>query len=613
MVASHFEVILVMKRMRGVDLEEDRVLEEPTPTESGNDTKMLPSLPIQLRFLFLLNGGTEGLPTLPLLSLINDRIQIPVAYLPIYYAVAFLPYSFKPLYAVISTSIFRRRHWLLVFNLIGSSIMFIFTALLGENQVTLCILVAFLRGMFTSFAEFLVGITLIATAKLNGNTDDSGRALPDEFSEEKQQILLSSYQSQAATSRNIGSFLAQIVTFSIILMKILRQNDDDSDTALQDSWVSFFLLLTASLPMIGAASALYFQVGRRFDSRYDNYQNINIESPEGPLEDGRTIQSLWSTFRWEIISLLLFQSIMVLLALRSLIIESSNRETWFISVLLLLGLFVYVLKKTLQNRSYIELNPEIGRDERRFNHLYQLGLYLILRHSVPSSSSVQSSFTYSFFRLYPLYFQSVGVMRSTVAILSSWSYGKCIALRFASLSGLKKVITRTTLILSFMALLYIPFIKYFRAHYENIGWSVLALYTLCQLLESYVGQISFLPSVILASNSAVQQGMAHSTLDKEDNKFDTDNDSVKNTHINTGPPGIRSQLLQNDAILYGVLIACIDFGGQIGDLISVPIIQALDIQRDEKWQNLEWFIIICSTLSLASLLALSLVSTSVDK
>jgi hypothetical protein len=587
--------------MRGVDLGEDRVLEEPTPNESENDTKKGPSLPLQLRFLFLLNGGTEGLPTLALMSLINDRIQIPVAYLPIYYAVAFLPYSLKPLYAVISTSIFRRRHWLLVFNLIGSSIMFIFTALLGENQVTLCILIAFLRGMFTSFAEFLVGINLIATVKLNGNSDDSGNALPDELSEEKQKILLSSYQSQAATSRNIGSFLAQIVTFSIILMEILRQNDDGSDTALQDSWVSFFLLLTASLPMIGAASALYFQVGRRFDSRYDNYQNVNIRSPEGPLEDGHTVQSLWYTFRREIICLFLFQSIMVVLALRSLIIESANRQMWFISVLLLLGLFVYLLKKTLQDRPYFELNSENGMNERGFHYLYRLGLYLILRHSVPSSSSVQSSFTYSFFRLYPLYFQSVGVMRSTVAILSSWSYGKCIALRFASLSGLKKVITRTTLILSFMALLYIPFIKYFRAHYENIGWSVLALYTLCQLLESYVGQISFLPSVILASNSAVQQGTANSMLEKENNTFDKENDTVNKTHMNT------SQLLQNDAILYGVLIACIDFGGQIGDLISVPIIQALDIQRDEKWQNLEWFIIICSTLSLASLLALRIV------
>jgi hypothetical protein len=116
-----------------------------------------------------------------------------------------------------------------------------------------------------------------------------------------------------------------------------------------------------------------------------------------------------------------------------------------------------------------------------------------------------------------------------------------------------------------------------------------------------VGQISFLPSVILASNSAVQQGTANSMLEKENNTFDKENDTVNKTHMNT------SQLLQNDAILYGVLIACIDFGGQIGDLISVPIIQALDIQRDEKWQNLEWFIIICSTLSLASLLALRIV------
>lgn len=194
-----------------------------------------------------------------------------------------------------------------------------------------------------------------------------------------------------------------------------------------------------------------------------------------------------------------------------------------------------------------------------------------------------------------------------VAILSSWSYGKYIALRFASLSGLKKVITSTTFILSCMALLYIPFIKYFRAHYEDIGWSILALYTFYQLLESYVGQLSFLPSVILASDSTVQDGRTNSTLEMESSDTDAPYDTVKNLHLPTEATGDRSQILENDAILYGVLIACIDFGDQIGNLISVPIIQILNIERDEEWQNLEWFIVVCSALSVASLLALRIV------
>lgn len=603
--------------MGEVQLDETRFFEESLPADLGNNPTIFysrneTSLPRPLRFLFVLNGATEGLPSFALMSLINDRIQIPVAYLPIYYAVAFLPYSMKPLYAVVSRSMFIQRHWLLVFNLLGSSTMFVFTALLGANQVILCILIAFLRGMFTSFAEFIVGITLVATAKLNGNIDVYGEELPDELSEENQKILLSSYQSQAATSRNIGSFLAQIVTFLIILVERLHQNpnDDDSNTALQDSWVSFLLLLTASLPMIGAAMALYFQVGRHFESRHDNYQNVNRTGAERLLEDRFSDKTLWFTFRWEIICLLLFQIIIVALALQSLIIQYLNTWIWCISILPFVGTFAYGLKRILENRGYMNITSNYEMSERPFNYLYRLGFYLMIRHSVPSSSGIQASFTYALFRLYPLYYQSVGLIRSMVAVLSSWTYGNYIALRFASLSGLKKVITTTTIILSCMGLLYVPFMQYFRAHYDDIGWSILILYTFYQLLESYVGQLSFLPSVILASESTVQHGGEHnSTLDKEmsESKGETSceiNDTMGTNNLPTGFPENSLKMHQNDAILYGVLIACIDFGDQIGDLISVPIVQALNIKRDENWVNLEWFIVICSTLSMASLLAL---------
>lgn len=603
--------------MGEVPLDETRFFEESSPPDLGNDPTSIfyrneTSLPRPLRFLFVLNGATEGLPDFALMSLINDRIQIPVAYLPIYYGVAFLPYSLKPFYAMVSRSMFIQRHWLLVFNLFGSSTMFVFTALLGANQVILCILIAFLRGMFTSFAEFIVGITLVATAKLNGTIDVYGKGLPEEISNGKQKIFLSSYQSQAATSRNIGSFLAQIVTFFIILMERLHQNhnDDDSNTALQDSWVSFLLVLTASLPMIGAAIALYFQVGRHFELRHDNYQNVNHTAAERSFEDRYSDKTLWFTFRWEIICLILFQIIMVALALQSLIIQYSNTWIWYIGIMPFVGTFAYGLKKILENRGYMNIASNSEMSERRFNYLYRLGFYLMIRHSVPSPSGIQASFTYSLFRLYPLYYQSIGLIRSMMAVLSSWSYGNYIALRFSSVSGLKKVITTTTLILSCMGLLYVPFMQYFRAHYDDIECSILLLYTFYQLLESYVGQLSFLPSVILASESTVQDGGEHnSTLDKEMGESGDDtscamNDAMGTNDLPTGFPENTLKMQQNDAILYGVLIGCIDFGDQIADLISVPIVQALNIERDEKWDNLEWFIVICSTLSMASLLAL---------
>ena len=66
-------------------------------------------LPKPLLFLYALNGATLSLPSLALTAIVNDRAAIPVELLSAYGAVAFLPFSLKPLYGYLS--ILARRYF----------------------------------------------------------------------------------------------------------------------------------------------------------------------------------------------------------------------------------------------------------------------------------------------------------------------------------------------------------------------------------------------------------------------------------------------------------------------------------------------------------------------
>jgi hypothetical protein len=49
---------------------------------------------------------------------------------------------------------------------------------------------------------------------------------------------------------------------------------------------------------------------------------------------------------------------------------------------------------------------------------------------------------------------------------------------------------------------------------------------------------------------------------------------------------------------YGTLISCIDFGDQIGSWLTVPLVAALGISRENEWENLDLLVLVTSALSL---------------
>eukprot|EP00537_Pseudo-nitzschia_pungens_P005043 CAMPEP_0172365110 /NCGR_PEP_ID=MMETSP1060-20121228/8095_1 /TAXON_ID=37318 /ORGANISM="Pseudo-nitzschia pungens, Strain cf. cingulata" /LENGTH=178 /DNA_ID=CAMNT_0013088295 /DNA_START=63 /DNA_END=596 /DNA_ORIENTATION=- len=75
--------------------DEDHANATTSATISTDDA----SLPLLLQLLFGLNGLSLSLLTLPIMYILNTRVKVPLPYLPAYSAIAFLPYSLKPMYA----------------------------------------------------------------------------------------------------------------------------------------------------------------------------------------------------------------------------------------------------------------------------------------------------------------------------------------------------------------------------------------------------------------------------------------------------------------------------------------------------------------------------------
>ena len=65
-------------------------------------------------------------------------------------------------------------------------------------------------------------------------------------------------------------------------------------------------------------------------------------------------------------------------------------------------------------------------------------------------------------------------------------------------------------------------------------------------------------------------------------------------------PYIKLEQDLSTNIMYGSFISCIDFGDQIGAILSTPLVTALGISRDNNWHNLDSLIFICSGVGVLS-------------
>lgn len=618
--------------------------------------------------LYALNGASLSLPSLALMYIANTRAAVPMEYMSVYGALSFLPFSLKPIYAYLSLMLSQSRHLLISLLLGVSAATYMATIFVPSNGVGWCLTLGFVRGVASAWPEFLLGITLIGEAR---------QSMIHQRLEYEEVAAI--FQSQAATARNTGAFLATVLTFFVF---IYRHANKTIEMELSDEFVTVLLLITATLPLMGSLVAWNYQVGtihddgrtadtlrsyfqrqsythietgdtensnsrheslyneRRSTSRETNSNKKDVDVFRGvPIElkqesyceesfhdncslgtESVTTSSTRDWSRGDALSLVLFQCCLIFFALQTPIANVTSQLIWIVGFV---ALFVSLVISVCLERTKNSDTSLLG------NQNSNVGLYLILRHSVPSATYPMMSYIYTLFQSVPLYLQILSLVENGTAILSSWTYGRFIAPKYFSgwkLIGFIGVMTVLCSLLSFlnMIVLHVSSNNDHDGSESTEDEQVVSLYLFCLvsavgIVTSFFGEWKFLPSVVLATTNV---GSAPGTATRD---VPTD---FREMELNIEPPleqseekgdekNVQSKMAAStperngpydtDEMEYGMLVSCIDFGDYIGSWITVPIVSALGISREGGAHNIDTLIVICAVCGVASLSFLYLI------
>ena len=586
------------------------------------------SLPWILQMLFCLNGFSLNLSSLSLMYIVNTRVKIPLPYLPTYGALAFLPYSLKPFYGYLTQGI--SRHKLFVALLSTSGLAVLSTTWIPPGAVFLTFFNAVIRGIFDSWAELCLGLTLIDHARATTTTRESihhcNRAFVSSLSYDD---LASRFQSQAATARNFGSLLASFVT---CLLFVERQLFSPEQTQLSGTVANALLIITGGFQIIGALFAhLYrndfqpavysnhaFSMIAQQEQGGSDDDGIMVDEESALRDDDRShpsysssqedrdeTDSLNSTFssgapeaqrpyrsRANWILVMLLQLIIIIIAMKGPVTERTSHMAWKVMLIsLLLAIVIMAFAIRLNNW---------------FQKSHRVGLFLILRHAIPSDSIVVGSFFYTVFESTPLLLQVLSLTGMGVATLSSWSYGKLWS-RFSSGNGFLWVIAGTTVLAALASLSNLAVVA---SHHSSTSTIYLVFWTavVAKALTTFCEEWAFLPDVVVAT-TAVSHEAENPQEERHHVVVEVPISSPEQTAASPGNNDFHEnteETTKNISIQYGTLISCIDFGDQLGSLLAGPIVAAMGISRENDFLHLNRLILLCALASALSLVLLAL-------
>jgi hypothetical protein len=570
-----------------------------------------PKLSLPLRIMFAMNGVTLALPTTALMFILNTRVSMDLTIIPTYAAIAFLPYSLKPLYAFLSTCMAprHRRHMVISLLLVASGLCQAGTSLIPVGGVWACILFGFMRGVTGAWPEFLLGLTLIDQAR-------------NEQPEHVYAETAARFQAEAATARNVGALAAHGAATGFFAVRHALNSSSNAAPAqeLNDRSVTLLLFAAGALNCISALIAWRYRVGSTttptmttLDAeesplasltdtnlpRRPSYDSFSDESDRGDCESllSPCCSGPSDATRRNIRLVVLLQLVIVLFSLKKTI-EEVIPNTVF--TLMVAGT-IFALVVTGCQAAY---------KSTKWERSHRVGLFLILRHALPSVSNIMSSYFYSLFSSMPAFLQLVALSDMFVGTLASWSYGKVLS-RYSKEEQLYVVIAGTTVLAAVASLGNLLLVKYCT---PDSSWATMVCLAIgVKTVTTWTSEWSFLPDVILATVSAVPEHDS-SAVPEHDNQdtspttamtatSDTlaDASTSTTTATPTNEHSGRGEDYEKVDIQYGTLISCIDFGDQLGALLAGPIVMALGISRENDWAGMDTLIQLSSLAALLSI------------
>jgi len=466
-----------------------------------------------------------------------------------------------------------------------------------------------LRGLGGSSSEFLMDAKLIAyAATMNDTGTFSSSSVPG--------IL----QSLAATYRSVGSSLGGLGVFFFLLL--------EEDQGVDAFHVRSVLIFTSLL--VAIASTLMCFV-KEDSSRFEEEGAVIELNPNASLSSMPKLKLIFSSsIRYEIFAVISGQFILLWVLGRSLI---PYPKLWIGILLALLALFIFSIL-ILYARRQTHCSTSLNNSSSLYNR--KIALFLLLFCSTPTLSYTWGSFLYYLYKSSPILLQVLAIAGSIGSSIGSLLYNRLNHL-FDHLNSW--YIVRWCLVAGCLAktassMGYLPVASWDINDDSLDGYKFYAILLPLHVIGAIVQQMAFLPLVVLATmavdgirplnrDGEVKEGTEFVGNEKIDHSsklgecekeatgtelaslaFSFDHHAPEpslpeSTYI---PPPNRCS---PSTFQYGVYVACIDFGDQIGSWASVPIVARLGLSTT-NWGGMREFTAICNAWQVLSLIFLGL-------
>ena len=551
-----------------------------------------------------------------------------------------------------------------------AGLAFVGTVFIPSGGIVLCFLWGFLRGLGGAWADFLIGMAIIEFSRLKV-----------EFGNGTYEHIVSVNTAQSSTARNIGSFVASVITFAFFA-KHQTLGDAVANSLLLGTAAIFFLAALVSLKFQHHVDNLFANLKvQRYDTvenpdeehaddeastsstnsvnyssssfqhssvsqhsgseRFESDRSVSISSPSHISEIEETTEQM-NARRGQMIevsTLVAFQILLAVSALQKPIVKLSNQTIWntLVATFVVILFFFISLGHRFERQSMTgSSSPPFTDDERkegsqshRLPHK-QLNLYFLLRYSMPIAGFLMYSYLYSVFEKELSFLQLLSVLKTAIGSLSTFCYEKFISPHCHSGWPLIALIASLDIIMGFVSLLDVWLIRAVKDKEVNgeytLDTSLRCLVAAVGLVKYFFAELDYMPALVLSTtnvyigNDKTFESKDHgeSPASKANNDFGQQSAEMISLSEGFPRPNISALSIDVDneedraaarplmqrlvpktplisaGMQYASFLSCIDFGSQVGDWITIPIVASLGITRDNHWDNLDKLVIICS-------------------
>ena len=255
------------------------------------------------------------------------------------------------------------------------------------------------------------------------------------------------------------------------------------------------------------------------------------------------------------------------------------------------------------------------------------------------------SYLYTVFENEPLFLQLMSVLKSAIGSISTYCYERFLSPYCHQGWSLIGLIASLDVVMGLIALLDVWVVRSVAAKMvdgeyvidESLRWIVLIV----GLVKYFWAELDYQPSLVLSTTNVYSDTSSNQKRENFSSISDDEDDDRSLPLVDdfeqhppdmvataTSPLSIDMYENENGMMIakkqvatsrrsnipvisagmqYASFLSCIDFGAQIGDWISVPIIAAFDITRENHWDHLDKFVILCSFLRMLRIIFLWLI------